>query len=279
MSPIIYQDNESGLVYLAPKPSPNSIIYCAFTSGISFTLLYNYPMSTPRSEFIAGSKAILPILIGVLPFALIAGVTAVSVGMTEVQGVGMSFIVYAGAAQLVAMQLIGLTTPIPIIWLSTLFINMRFLMYSISIGPHWEKMTMRWKIPMAFLLTDQAYAVSILHYDEHPQGKNRRWFYLGAAVPFWIMWQTGTAVGVFIGVLVPASWQLDFAIPLTFLALMLATIKDWSMVAAAIGAGIMVIISQPLPYNLGLLLAAIVGIGIGILTQPYFAPRQNSNNP
>ena len=83
-------------------------------------------MSTPRSEFIAGSKAVFPILIGVIPFALIAGVSAVAVGMTEFEGIGMSLIVYAGAAQLVAMQLIGVDTPVFIIWLSTLFINLRF---------------------------------------------------------------------------------------------------------------------------------------------------------
>ena len=151
-------------------------------------------------------------------------------------------------------------------------------MYSASIAPHWEKMTMRWKLPMAYILTDQAYAVSILHYDANPKGKNRRWFYLGAAIPFWIIWQTGTAVGVFIGVLIPESWQLDFAIPLTFLALMLATVKDWSMVAAAFGAGITIILTQALPYNLGLLLAAIVGIITGMLSQPYLVSRQNSNN-
>ncbi len=235
-------------------------------------------MSTPRSEFIAGSKAVLPILIGVLPFALIAGVSAVATGMAEFEGIGMSLIVYAGAAQLVAMQLIGLDTPIFIIWLSTLFINLRFLMYSASIAPHWEKMTWRWKIPMAYLLTDQAYAVSLLHYDAYPQGKNRRYYYLGAAIPFWVMWQTGTAVGVFVGVLIPDSWQLDFAIPLTFLALMMATIKDWSMVAAGIAAGITIIVAKPFPYNLGLLLAAIVGITVGVITQSHLVKRQSRNN-
>ena len=132
---------------------------------------------------------------------------------------------------------------------------------------------------MAYLLTDQAYAVSLLHYDTHPQGKHRRYYYLGAAIPFWIVWQTGTGRWCFCWrSSFPIVWQLDFAIPLTFLALMMATIKDWAMVAAGIAAGITIIIAKPLPYNLGLLLAAIVGIAIGVLTQPYLVQRQSNDN-
>lgn len=226
-------------------------------------------MATPRSEFINGSKAVTPILIGVVPFALLAGVSAVAVGMAEIEGVGMSLIVYAGAAQLVAIQLIGQDAPTAVIWLSTLFINMRFFMYSASIAPHWEKMSLRWKLPMGFLLTDQAYAVSVIHYDENPERKHKRFFYLGAAIPFWLVWLSGTAVGVFVGVLIPESWQLTFAVPLTFLALLMATIKDWATAVAALLGGVTAVIARPLPYNLGLLLAAVVGISAGILFQAY----------
>lgn len=224
-------------------------------------------MTSPRSEFINGSKAITPILIGVVPFALLAGVTAVAVGMAEIEGIGMSLIVYAGAAQLVAIQLVGQDVPTAVIWMSTLFINMRFFMYSASIAPYWEKMSLPWKLPMGFLLTDQAYAVSIIHYGENQERKHKRYFYLGTAIPFWLVWQAGTAVGVFIGVLIPQSWQLTFAVPLTFLALLMATIKDQATAVAALTGGVTAVIARPLPYNLGLLLAAIIGISAGFLFQ------------
>ncbi len=224
-------------------------------------------MTTKRADFLDGVKALLPIQLGVIPFALIAGVSAVGVGMTEVQGIGMSLIVLAGASQLVAIQLIGLNAPLLIIWTSTFFINLRFLMYSASLGTHLGKIPVRWKLLLSYMITDQAYGISVVEFGEHPKRAHKHWFYLGAAITLWIVWMVCTIIGVFVGALIPESWSLGFAVPLTFLALVLATIKDKAMLIAALAAGITAVLANNLPYKTGLILAAIVGIAVGMFSE------------
>ena len=234
-------------------------------------------MTTIRSDFMDGVKAILPIQLGVIPFALIAGVSAVSVGMTEIQGIGMSLIVFAGAAQLVGIQLVGLNAPLFIIWTSTFFINLRFLMYSASLGTHLGKLPLRWKFLLTYMLTDQAYGISIVDFGEHPEREHKHWFYFGTAVTLWVVWMVGTAVGVFVGAMIPESWSLSFAVPLTFMALVFATIKDKAMVMAAVAAGITAVLAHSFPYKTGLILAAVVGIAVGMLVEKKFANKTQLN--
>jgi predicted branched-subunit amino acid permease len=234
-------------------------------------------MTTIRTDFVDGVKAILPIQLGVIPFALIAGVSAVSVGMTETQGIGMSLIVFAGAAQLVGIQLIGLNAPLFIIWTSTFFINLRFLMYSASLGTHLGKLPLRWKFLLTYLLTDQAYGMSIVDFGEHPDREHKHWFYLGTAVTLWVVWMIGTAVGVFVGAMIPDSWSLSFAVPLTFMALVFETNKDRAMVLAAVAAGITAVLANNFPYKTGLILAAIVGIAVGMFVENRFRNRTRMN--
>ncbi|MBP6470528.1 MAG: AzlC family ABC transporter permease [Chloroflexi bacterium] len=222
--------------------------------------------TTPRTEFMAGLRAILPIQLGVLPFALITGVAAASIGMTAVQGIGMSLIVFAGAAQLVGIQLLDTHAPLLVIWLSTFFINLRFVMYSSSLATHLPRLPLRWKLLVPYLLTDQAYAMSILAFTQEPKRPFKQWFYLGAALTLWLVWMSATAVGAIVGVLIPASWSLNFAAPLTFLALVMATIKDRSMIVAAVIAGATAVLAHPLPYRTGLIVAALAGIAAGLIS-------------
>jgi len=230
-------------------------------------------MPSQRTEFINGIKASLPVLLGVLPFSLISGVTAVNVNLTPTEGIGMSLFVFAGAAQLVALQLISINTPVFIILLSTFFINLRFFMYSASLGPHLEQHPVRERLPLAYLLSDQAYAISIVSYNLNGKRPFRSWFYMGSGLILWVTWQLGTIVGVFVGAQIPANWSLDFAVPLTFMALIFMSLNDRPMVLAAVSAGITAVLAKPLPYNLGMILATLIGIAAGV-----FASRSTKNN-
>lgn len=224
-------------------------------------------MKTAGRAFLDGVTAVLPVQLGVIPFALIAGVSAVAVGLTPVQGAGMSLIVFAGAAQLVALQLMALDTPAFVIFISTFFINLRFLMYSASIGPYFQQLPARWKWLNGYLLTDQAYALSILEFNRTPEMAHKRFYYLGAGLMLWVTWQTGTIVGVLVGAQIPAGWSLDFAVPLTFMALVFPALPDRPSVLAALSAGGTAVLGASLPYNMGLILAALVGIGVGMAAQ------------
>lgn len=229
-------------------------------------------MPSPRNEFFTGIKAELPLLIGVIPFGMIYGVVALNAGISPGTAQAMSTIVFAGSAQFVAAQLIGTGTPAIVIVATVAIVNLRHALYSASVAPHLKKKSSFWKWGLAYLLTDEAYAMSITHYQQasdNPSAQfqianNKHWFYLGAGLALWGTWQLSTAVGIFVGAQVPESWALDFTLALTFIALVVPTLKDRASVGAALAAGIMAILAFTMPYKLGLVIAALVGIFVGL---------------
>lgn len=187
----------------------------------------------------------------------------------------MSAIVFAGSAQFIAAQLFGTGTPALVIILTVAVVNLRHALYSASIAPYIKGLTPAWRWGLAYLLTDEAYAVSITHYQEGeqpqskktPTSKNKHWFFLGAGLTLWSTWQLSTAAGVFIGAQVPESWSLDFTLALTFIALVIPTLKDRASLGAALAAGVVAVLAFTLPYKLGLLIAALVGIIVGFVLE------------
>jgi 4-azaleucine resistance transporter AzlC len=218
---------------------------------------------TSRS-FWAGVKAELPLLIGVFPFGLIYGALALSVGLAPGLAQLMSSIVFAGSAQFIAAQLVHESAPAAVIIATIAIVNLRHVLYSASVGPYLRKLSLRWRLLLAYLLTDEAYAVVIAHYAEAGLTPAGHLFLLGAGVALWLTWQVSTALGILLGTTVPAAWPLDFALPLTFIAMVMPMLKDRSMVAAAAAAGLVALVANAAPYKLGLMLAALVGIGVGV---------------
>jgi predicted branched-subunit amino acid permease len=223
--------------------------------------------NSPRIEFIEGLKAILPILPGVVPFAMIAGIAAVDIGLTPIEGAGMSLIVYAGAAQLAGLQLIGAGASPLVIFFTAWVINLRFMLYSASLGKHFTHLPLKWKIPLAYILSDQAYAATILNLEEQTNQANKHWRFFGAAILMWATYQAGTILGVILGAGIPESWSLDFALPLTFLALAVPTLKDRPAIFAGLLAGVIATFGAGLPYNLGLPIAVVIGIITGMFLE------------
>jgi 4-azaleucine resistance transporter AzlC len=222
-----------------------------------------------RSEFFAGVRAELPILLGVIPFGMIYGVLALSAGLPANLAQAMSSVVFAGSAQFVAAQLIGTGTPGIVVVLTTFVVNLRHILYSASVAPHLKHLHPRWKCLLAYLLTDEAYAVVITHYNRTSASKplNGHWYFLGAGVALWSTWQVSTAVGILLGAQIPPAWALDFTLALTFIALTVPALQDWPSLAAALTAGTIAVASADVPYKLGLMIAAISGIIVGLAVE------------
>jgi 4-azaleucine resistance transporter AzlC len=225
-------------------------------------------MLSPRAEFRAGVRAELPILLGVMPFGLIYGVLAHSVGLPPLLALAMSSIVFAGSAQFVVTQLIGAGAPGLIMVLTLAVVNVRHVLYSASIAPYVKHLRRVWRFALAYLLTDEAYAVAIAHYtkteSESDPNPNRHWYFLGAGLALWSTWQVTSAIGIVLGTQVPDSWSLDFALPLTFIALIVPALRDRPTIGAAVSAGIVAVLAYGWPYKLGLMLAAVVGLATGL---------------
>jgi 4-azaleucine resistance transporter AzlC len=220
-------------------------------------------MTTLRSEFLHGIRDELPILMGVLPFGMIYGVSATSAGIPASIAQAMSCIVFAGSAQFVIAQLIAAGTPALVVILTACIVNIRHLLYSASVAPTTSKLSGPWKWLLAYLLTDEAYAVTISHFQKGGDDRHQHWYFLGAGLALWTTWQLSTAAGIFLGGHIPASWSLDFTAPLTFIALVVPSLKDRSSTAAALTAALIALLVIVLPLKLGIAIAALVGIAVG----------------
>ena len=205
-------------------------------------------------------------MIGVIPFGMIYGVLALDAGIPSFASQAISWIIFAGSAQILTTQLVQIAAPAIVILLTIGVVNLRHALYSASVAPYLRHLKPAWKWILAYLLTDEAYAVTIVHYqtDEQRGVGQKHWFFLGAGLALWSSWQLSTAAGVLLGAVVPESWSLDFTLALTFIALVVPNLKDRPSLGSALSAGLVAVFAFDWPYKLGLVCAALVGILIGI---------------
>lgn len=226
-------------------------------------------MSPTRLAFLSGVRAELPILLGVLPFGLIYGVLAVEAGLRNVEAQAMSAVVFAGSAQFVIAQLVAVGSPGLVIIVTAVLINLRHALYSASLAPYIRHLRPRWQWLLAYLLTDEAYAVAITHYRNGQDIKNKHWYFLGAGLALWITWQVSTAIGILLGAQIPPEWSLDFTLALTFIAIVVPSLEEKADLAAALTGGITAVLLFNMPYKLGLIIGALLGIAAGVLVDKY----------
>jgi len=224
-------------------------------------------MNEQAKQFLAGVRGVLPLLIGGFPFGMIYGALAINAGLSTSAAQMMSSIVFAGSAQFVTAQLVQSVTPGFVIVITIAVVNLRHMLYSASLAPYLASVSTRWKILLSYLLTDEAYAPSIIKFERDGTTAYSHWFLFGAGIALWIDWQVSTALGIFLGTAIPESWSLDFALPLTFIAMVVPVLKNRPAIAAALSAGVVALLAYSLPFRLGLILAAIVGIGVGTILE------------
>lgn len=220
-----------------------------------------------RAEFLNGIKNELPILLGVAPFGMIYGVLAIEAGLSNWDAQAMSAVVFAGSAQFMLVQLINAGTPALMMILTSFIINLRHALYSASVAPYTKHLSPLWKILLSYMLTDEAYAVVIMRYRQKEHSDYMHWYFLGAGLGLWSCWQLSTAAGIFLGAQVPDSWGLSFTLALTFIVLVVPAITDRPSLLAALSAGATALLARNLPYKLGLIAAAIVGIAVGLWSE------------
>lgn len=222
-------------------------------------------MDIPRIELRAGYRAALPLLMGVLPFGLVTGVALVANGFSAGAAMALSILVFAGASMIAAAQLLAAGTPAAMVLLAAFFINLRHVMYSASLRPHYAQLPLRLRALVGYLLADNVYALAVSRAAEHPDPRGQFAYCLGAGLTIWTGWQLSVAAGLLVGAGLPAAWKLEFAAPLAFIAITVPLLRDRAMVVAALAAGATVLAAQGLPYRLALPVAGVVGIVAGML--------------
>ena len=222
------------------------------------------PPSAERREFLDGCRAIAPVLVGTVPFGFVAGVAAVGAGMSPLEGIALSLFAFSGIAQLVVAQLVAAQSPVVVTLASALDVSLRFLMYSAAISPHLAHLPARWRAGLAYLMTDQGFALGMNHFSQ-PGGGPRHYYLLGGGLTLYAVWQASVVAGALAGAQVPAAWSLDFVVTLSFLALLVPSLRSRADLVAAVVAGAVALVAAGFPYKLSLVTASLAGVAAGVI--------------
>ena len=218
-----------------------------------------------------GFREVSPILLGVIPFGLIFGVSAAASDVDQLAAWASSIIVFAGASQLAIVEVMGTGGAAITALLTAVIINSRHLMYSADMGRYTSHEPVRSRASIAYLLTDQAYLLSSTRYPDPASSNGVIPYYFGTALTLWITWQITTTAGFFLGNVIPASWSLEFAIPLVFGALLILAVRTKPALLSAIVGGVVAVAAMELPYGLGLMAGAAAGIAAGMISERWLA--------
>jgi len=216
-----------------------------------------------------GVIAATPLSIAVIPFGLVIGIIAAGSPLGPVLGAASSVIIFAGAAQLATLQLVDAGAVAAVVVATALIINARFLMYSAALTPSFREFPATWRFALPYLMTDQAFALSITRFPDATDPVYRRRYFLGAGGLLWVVWQTATLTGVIVGGRIPEAWPIDFTVPLVFLVLLVPAVTKKPDVVAALVAGGIAVAAHDAPYGLGLMVAACSGIAAGVITRRF----------
>lgn len=234
------------------------------------------PLPSAREAFWRGIRQSLPFLIVIIPFALLFGVVASEAGLDVAQVMGFSVLVLAGASQFTAVQLLSDHAPTIIVILSCLAVNLRMAMYSASLVPWLRGATAGQRAWIAYTLIDQSYALSIQEYEQNPrQGLPQRLaFFAATAVMLCLPWMVASWVGASVGQAIPDGIALDFAMPITFLAMIAPMLRTPAHLAACFVGIVAALVFAGLPSGLGLLIAAPLGMATGAIVETWSERRR-----
>ena len=218
-----------------------------------------------RSTYWRGLRDGLPFLLVLIPFAMLFGVLATEAGLSVFETLSFSVVVIAGAAQFTALQLLNEHAPTLIVLASALTVNLRMAMYSASITPHLGHLPLWKRAVAAYFLVDQTYALAATEYEKRPgmTPPEKVAYFFGAVTPVCLPWYFFSMLGAWIGKSVPPEYGLDFALPIAFLAMMGPALRTGAHMVAALVATVAAMALAVVPYNLGLLAAAICGMVAG----------------
>lgn len=220
---------------------------------------------SPKSAFWLGIRDGLPFLLVVAPFALLFGVVSAEAGLPIAQTMAFSVAVFAGAAQFTALQLLQDNVPTVIVILTALAVNTRMAMYSAALTPYLGQAPLGTRIAVSYFLVDQSYACASVRFDE-----NRDWslpariaYFFGTVCPVYPVWMGATLVGALVGSAIPGWLALDFALPICFLAVIAPMLRTLAHRSAALTSITLALALAWMPFNLGLLIAAMLAMMVG----------------
>jgi predicted branched-subunit amino acid permease len=213
-------------------------------------------------------------MLGVIPFGIVCGIGALAAGASPIAALAMSMIMFSGAAQIIATQLLAAGAPFAVILLSCLVVSLRLMMYSAAMAPYLRPLDHRWRALLAFVLTDQAFAATLQRFRESGDVRANASYFLGSGGLLWVVWQFATLAGILAGQIIPPSWQLEFVVPLCFLAVLAPLLRDRVSLLVFAVAAVAVIVLDPMPLRLSLICGGLLGIMAGVISDKMMGARE-----
>ncbi len=227
-----------------------------------------------KAAFREGLKIGIPTWFGVGAWGLVVGVAMIKAGLTLPQAFGMTFIVFGGSAQLSSLPLIVAHAPVWVIFATALVVNLRFVIFSAILAPHFYHLPWRTRAIMGFLSGDVSVALFVQRYPEYAHEQGKLAYLKGLVYPNWSAWQIGSVIGILLGSQIPASWGLGFAGTLAILCVMLPSVINMAAVAGVVAAAAVAMLAAKLPYKLGLLIAVVIGMAVAMMFEEWLEKRQ-----
>ena len=238
-------------------------------------MLFTQALASPpvRVAYFSGIRDTVLVIPSYLPFGLVCGVASVNAGLTTGASIALPALVYGGSSQAVLLQFLQGNASLWVAILSGCVINLRMAVYSAAMASKVRHLGKPQRMLVAAFLVDNTFAFMQERERTHPHDKNIIAYYAGVSTMFWSFWFLFCVIGVFAGNIVPASWQLDFAVPLSFIAIAATSIRSVPMAASALVAGLASVVLFALPLKLGLIAACLAGLMAGLLAQKMTAAQ------
>ena len=215
--------------------------------------------------FLKGIIDVSPLMIPVVPFGLIFGVLSIEVGFSPLETIGMSIIIFGGASQIILLQLFSGGASSLVIISSVGAVNSRHLLYGAVVSEHLSDLKLIWKIIISYFLVDQAFARSN-EYFKNNKNSNKYFHLIGGGITCWLIWQTTTFLGIVLGSFIPEKLGLSFAVPLTFLALLVNDFRKFINVVVIIVSGLVATFGfNYIPYKAYAIVAGLTALVIAAI--------------
>jgi predicted branched-subunit amino acid permease len=221
----------------------------------------------------AGLRDGMPTLFGIAAWGLVVGIAMIKTGLTVGQALGMTLLAFAGSAQLASLPLILAHAPIWVIFLTALVVNLRFVIFSALLAPHFSHLSWPRRLLLGYVSGDITVALFLQRFPSEERARGKLSYLKGLMYPNWAAWQVGSIAGIFLGSAVPAQWGLGFAGTLAIVCILVPLVVNRAGLIGVAVAATTAVLARGLPYKLGLLAAVVLGMAVAMLVDERHAAR------
>jgi predicted branched-subunit amino acid permease len=232
----------------------------------------------PREAYQRGVASMMPFALAISVWGLVTGVAMVNGGMTIPGAMVVTLFVFAGSAQLAVLPLLAVGAPLPVVWITALLVNLRFVIFAAASRRYFVRLPWQQRLVAGYLNGDLGFALFTREFaDDTELGTTDQFgFFYGGATVNWVAWQLSSFLGIVLGGLAPTSWGLDLAAALALVAVLIPMANKMPAVAGMVVTGVLAVLTVRMPLRLGLLVSIVVGGAVAVAADVWRSRRTDA---